>query len=373
MKKIEHVDTMRGLAILMVILVHTAQSVPSASEGLDAISAYGQLGVQLFFIASSFTLSNSWFGRQNESNKIVSYGVRRFFRIAPIYYLGILLYFFVSVLESYYKRGVFTPGEQYSIENIFMNMVFLHGLFPPANNGVVPGGWSIGTEVMFYLIFPVLFSALIKLKNINFTKAIIVFSVSLLSSQALLLAIYLASGYLATNNSFLYFNIITQLPVFILGMIYFFLDRDGRWPAKTVISNLIGMLFFFILTAILWSSNMPAFFSVIPTIAGISFLFLFKLLELRSELNLAIVRRIGVVSYSMYIFHFVPVRASRLLSPKLEQYLGGDLTLLILFISSVILTFSVALLSERYVETFFIRLGKKVVYSIPRHKPAMTR
>ena len=41
--------------------------------------------------------------------------------------------------------------------DVLLNMVFLHALSPTAINNVVPGGWSIGVEMLFYMIAPLLF------------------------------------------------------------------------------------------------------------------------------------------------------------------------------------------------------------------------
>ena len=90
--KLLYVDTMRGWAILMVIACHQALPFRHLFLPIQLLAAYGQTGVFLFFVTSSFTLCNSAIERQNESNPTRNFFIRRFFRIAPLYYLGILLY-----------------------------------------------------------------------------------------------------------------------------------------------------------------------------------------------------------------------------------------------------------------------------------------
>jgi peptidoglycan/LPS O-acetylase OafA/YrhL len=70
-KNLDYVDAMRGIAILMVILVHTSQNIKIESELISLFCRYGQMGVQLFFVASAFTLCNSAENRNNEPNKIL--------------------------------------------------------------------------------------------------------------------------------------------------------------------------------------------------------------------------------------------------------------------------------------------------------------
>ena len=42
---------------------------------------------------------------------------------------------------------------------IAANALFLHAWFPTALNSLVTGGWSIGDEMMFYLLVPFLAAA----------------------------------------------------------------------------------------------------------------------------------------------------------------------------------------------------------------------
>jgi len=64
MKKLEFIDALRGLAILGVILVHTGYSIGlSGDKLLNDIVGSGAKGVQLFFIASAFTLFRSYKNR----------------------------------------------------------------------------------------------------------------------------------------------------------------------------------------------------------------------------------------------------------------------------------------------------------------------
>ncbi|HEY9657997.1 MAG TPA: acyltransferase family protein [Allocoleopsis sp.] len=82
--KLQSIDSLRGIAILLVILVHTSKSVEGLSFPISAISNYGQMGVQLFFIVSAYTLCLSMERRREERLKEVNFFIRRFFRIAPL-------------------------------------------------------------------------------------------------------------------------------------------------------------------------------------------------------------------------------------------------------------------------------------------------
>src|SRR5580704_4972438 len=199
--KLLYVDTMRGWAILMVIACHQALPFKHLFLPVKLLASYGQTGVFLFFVASSFTLCNSAIERQNESNPTRNFFIRRFFRIAPVYYLGILLY-----------SGLKLPA------NLLANIFLIHGLMPTAFTGDIPGGWSVGTECVFYAIFPFLFAAVINL-HAKFGWKILL--MPLMISAAVGAVILNHVGLANPAFWFWYDSILNQLPVFLIGMILF--------------------------------------------------------------------------------------------------------------------------------------------------------
>src|SRR6185437_12457880 len=85
----DYIDALRGYAVLGVIAVHTQGNVESLGWPLKPLVDAGQFGVQLFFIVSAVTLLRSWHVRNDGA---AAFFVRRLFRIAPMFWLAILLY-----------------------------------------------------------------------------------------------------------------------------------------------------------------------------------------------------------------------------------------------------------------------------------------
>ena len=58
MRKFEYIDALRGIAVLGVFLVHTTDYGPENDYSgiIEKIFLFGVRGVQLFFVASAFTL-----------------------------------------------------------------------------------------------------------------------------------------------------------------------------------------------------------------------------------------------------------------------------------------------------------------------------
>lgn len=327
--KYSFINSARGIAILMVIMTHVSQLyMPNHPiRFLKFMFEYCQMGVQLFFIASAFTLCNSHENRKQESKPLRNFYIRRLFRIFPIYYLGIILY----LILNYYLKSI----NNYTSANILNNILFLHGLVPSANNSIVPGGWSIGTEMLFYLIFPFLIKFFYSGKFL--LKSILII--------CLCYTIVLIAEVRVLNNNFWYFNILVQLPVFIIGIIYYKFNSHINYFLGICI-----FVFFSAISAFLWFNKI---FIFIPLISGVSFCGLLKILE-NTILNAKIFQKIGMVSYSIYITHFI-------FAFYIFDVTNSLVTIFLYFVISLLLCYFSGLFLEKYIEKTFIRLGQKII------------
>ncbi|WGK69409.1 acyltransferase [Candidatus Haliotispira prima] len=159
--KKNYVYALRGFAIFGVIAIHTGQiaapvmaDLAKAAPIIRDFVNQGAMGVQLFYVLSAFTLFLSYHNRKDrEINPDRNFLLRRFFRIAPLYYLGLVFYLFQRGLGPRYALG---DAESITMANIIANVFFVHGVNPYWINSVVPGGWSITVEMTFYLMIPLL-------------------------------------------------------------------------------------------------------------------------------------------------------------------------------------------------------------------------
>lgn len=326
--KFSFINSARGIAILMVVTLHVSQLI--TMEGywklLKFFCNYGQLGVQFFFIASAYTLCLSADHRKSESHTLRNFYIRRYFRIFPVYYLGIIVYYLMNLF--------YQDAESYTFKNVFANVLFIHGFIPSANNKIVPGGWSIATEMLFYLIFPVLHWFLFSGK--------IIFRASLIVC-ACFLGLYLLQ-IKVDNNTFWYYNIITQLPVFVVGIVYY------KYVGQ--ISLMIGFALFALFTLVTLFFWQFRWFEFVPLSSGISFCGLLKILE-KTSLDHPFFQKIGKVSYSIYVVHFI---FAFFLLPENQS--------IVWFLPFLVVTFAlsyfISVLLEKYIEKPFIKIGSKL-------------
>jgi exopolysaccharide production protein ExoZ len=148
----QSLDLLRGIAILLVILVHCAQATTSIIPGLRWFALeYGELGVQFFFIVSGYTMMLT-FGESVDFAAARSFYIRRIFRIVPLFWVAIVFYLLMTKGE-----GVrFWAPDGIGAGDVVLSFVFLQWCSVTALNSVVPGGWSIAVEMQFYLLFPLI-------------------------------------------------------------------------------------------------------------------------------------------------------------------------------------------------------------------------
>jgi exopolysaccharide production protein ExoZ len=146
----QSLDLLRGAAVLLVVASHCASETTSAVPGLTALAMdYGQLGVQLFFIVSGYTMMLT-FGDRIDPAAVRSFYVRRVFRIVPLFWIAIVFYLLFTRGEGF---RIWAP-HGISAGDVLLTFLFLHWGSVTAFNSVVPGGWSIAVEMQFYLLFP---------------------------------------------------------------------------------------------------------------------------------------------------------------------------------------------------------------------------
>lgn len=362
MEKLDYIDVLRGIAILMVMLVHTSQAIDGISESVSYIDRYGQMGVQLFFVASAYTLCFSSTKRAEEKKPLISFFIRRFFRIAPLYYLAIIWYFLLES-NTHILALIKMPYSLYDFQTIGANILFIHGFVISANNNIVPGGWSIGTEMAFYLLFPILF----KIFNHTYKQYGVLalyglVGLSICGNISIQLALQQFGSIEINDNSFIYYNLINQLPVFLLGMTIFF-QHQQETPLKLSILAQATIFIAITIAGVILLPNKQYWLvaTFIPVIAGISFVILLNILRELKYSNIFL-EKIGRVSYSMYIFHFM---FAWYLVPGIRLILKKGILPELLLVFSMILvigmTFFVARFSQAYIEKSGVWVGKTLI------------
>lgn len=355
--KYKYIDALRGIAILMVIIVHTSQyGIQNLPEIFKSIISLGAKGVQLFFMTSAFTLFLSHeYHLTKELYVNTNFFIRRLFRIAPMYFLGIIYF---SYINGFNSIGV-----------VIANFFFLHGLSPYYINELVPGGWSITVEMTFYAIVPFLIS---KMKNFNM---VLIFTLSTLLLSIILNSLLIKYPLINSQELwklFLYYYFPNQLPIFCLGIISYFIIIKNDFKVKNIVLTVIASTFLLSIMVISYFRYNTPF--PIHFIAGIGFLGLTYMLA-KNEYVVFVNRftcYIGKVSYSSYLIHFAVLAMMAKYNfvdfVKMENQYDTIINYAIRLVIVISITITIASFTYLYLEVPFINIGKKIIQRIENKK-----
>jgi peptidoglycan/LPS O-acetylase OafA/YrhL len=363
-KHFGYIDALRGVAFLVVVLYHCLGRIQGLPARFIAVVDKGNYGVQLFYVASAFTLFLSLDQRAKlDRRPVLFFFVRRFFRIAPMFWAAIIFY---VALSGFGPRSSAPFG--IGVGHILSTFFFLHGWYPTTINSVVPGGWSIAVEMVFYALVPLFFFHARSLKRM-LPVFVILLIISRLASWGMRrwLLHVMAPSYNECIQAFVYYWLPAQLPVFCLGFILFILLTDDC-PLASQKSDSVnrrrGALL--LLAAILFSAVLIRFeppmafigFGVVSVLVAFSIAYRPNIVLVN-----AFTRYAGKVSYSGYLMHFfvLDVLCDLLLrarvfvtSPPIVQYF--------LTVASVTAgTLVVASLTYQFVEKPGRNIGRRAI------------
>ena len=355
-KKYDYIDALRGIAVLGTLVVHCSiydKGINDFGDLFKRITFMGSTGVQLFFLMSALTLYMSYDLKKNvEKNSILNFYLRRFFRIAPLFYLAIIFYLVLNGTGARYWLGSQSSVTQ---GNILSTFTFTNSINPYWINSIVEGGWSIAIEMVFYLVFPLLF----KLIN-NTNKAIWALNFSLIFSSVFYL--YMYNHPMIQDNevwiSFCYFSFPSQLPVFLLGINLYFILKNQVELVSYFKSNKLAVIS---LAAIFMSHIIRPHLQehILMSFAFLIIVIVFSQLNFRNNIG-KVLTFIGKISFSMYLIHFSVLFLMwklNLLDIINKQVLNFGLRYFIL----VTLTAGISYLTYKFIELPGITLGKKVI------------
>jgi peptidoglycan/LPS O-acetylase OafA/YrhL len=327
-----YIDMLRGVAILGVLLVHSTlfgMQVVGLKEmpmHIEWLLAAGRHGVTLFFVISAFTLMRSMHIRIAEEHMPMrKYFLRRFFRIAPSYYVVLLVIFL------FFGKGIggYTDPQSAMLTwpDLIAHMLFVNGFFPYYSNDFLGTEWSVSTEFSFYLLLPFIFLWLHKASS-NLQATIKVVLLCLASIALYWLIAFkgqnlqlLGGGFAASLlDAWRYFFIATHLPAFLVGVAVwqvlsfetrrrFMVSADDRRTINKL--ALAGLLCVAIAGVYLLSMDNRL---SDPTFAWFGLIFwaalsgaLIYVLDLLKPTNAGVLRvltGLGKVSFSLYLVHF---------------------------------------------------------------------
>lgn len=371
-------DGLRGYASLWVVIGHAM----FLTGYRTAILAEPDMAVELFIIISGFLMTYHYQVREAREPWMApdtwkTFWVRRFFRIAPLYYvcLAVALIFGPALWQARLDAASVLPGgveEQaryagryldQSLTNILLHVSFLFGATWTHNFKTALPDWSIGLEMQYYLVFPLLMIAALKLGR--------------LAGMALLVAAMAAAGFWLDRNGYVigaYSMLPMKFHLFAAGMLVAMTLRvEGTWKWLLILGALavifvplggsrsamhrtikIGIVLGFL--ALLYRDRLPLLLRV--PVGWLDRVF-----------SNPLGRWVGDVSYGVYLIHLlVMLPVAGWLAMDFPAVSPFPRFLLVLVITSA-LTYGTAWLAYRFVEEPGIAFGRKVASRFQRRAP----
>lgn len=346
-----YIDGWRGVAILMVVAIHTSQHFGNTDfplflfDSTEGMLRSGARGVQLFFILSAFTLFNSSYRRfKTDLHPKRDFYLRRAFRILPLWFIVIATYCYMD------NRPLWAGG---------LSATFLFG-FLRFNHSfeVVRGGWSLFVEETFYLMLPVIFGKITTLRKAsNYTIVLIALAVMWAAQDHFF-------NLLPRTNTFIFFAPPSQWYFFGIGIMLYYIIRINKIGinAKSHTKWKLDLLAF-CLIPVVTTIYIPAIGAVFAFCIYVSSI---KGTILNRIMDINILKRFGVYCYSIYLLHIILLT---LLDPYIKsalkilnmQYPPVELQFCLVFPVIALMSLVIGYCCFNVIEKPSVRLGRFLI------------
>lgn len=337
-------DGLRGLAVLAVLWHHAGER-----DLGPAIAQRGFLGVDLFFVISGFLITTLLLREVRAAGRIHlgAFYARRALRLMPLYYalLGLLALLFGLVWPDTLMSGPFFDD--------------LPWYASYSSNWIVPGtfmaiSWSLALEEQFYLTWP----AILRWAPRSASGCLLLAGGSSLLVHSGLLDELLLSVFGPAAQELPMLGS-TLLPLALGCAMALSLERGEarwiawakqRWAAPISLASLLAVC----MLPFAWPSGPLIACAQLCMTALVASTVVREDNGLKRWLQLAPLRRLGVVSYGVYLLHMLCLQGIYELQAR--GFVNGPFAR---FATTVLLTYACAELSYRFLESPFLKLRSR--------------
>lgn len=361
--KLYGLDHLRALAILLVVGIHYQLFFPHPSW-TKWFMQIGWTGVDLFFVLSGFLISSQLFTELKKEKRISlkTFFIKRFFRILPIYFFVVAIYFLFPFLR-----------EKEALPPLWKFLTFTQNFGLDAKHfGTFSHAWSLCVEEHFYLLFP-LTLIFLQSKNI-FAKSYWILII--LPIFGIVFRIYLWNVYYPSNaniNSSLwywtehiYYPTYNRLDGLLVGVaiaaLYKFApklwDKVSKFGNHSIMVGiaLLTIIYFYFSdlgshSTTIWGFTLLAIaygFLALGAISPSSFLY---------HWNSRVATLMATLSYGIYLTHKIVIHVTQGLLTKLGIDGNSNLMLLACFVACII----AAWLLNLTIEKPFMKMRDKIL------------
>lgn len=346
MNKIQSIQTLRGIAVILVVLGHWGLLFES-----------GFIGVDVFFVISGYVVTLvSLRKAQNNAFKVAEFLKARFLRLFPALGGMVLVVFAFQLI--YYPRFEWARAAEEGIWSIlWVSNVFSHirlGDYfgETAGTSLLLHTWSLSVEFQAYIALAILyFWALTRNKNVKHLQ--VALSIMVLAS----LAVALASQFDSPNNLWQaassYYSPLTrfyQIGAGALLATFTVSTAKGRQRYLAVgVLLVVGV-------ALIPEGMLPWNLIGLTAVIGATLFIFFVQSRLKEGFAERVLASVGNYSYSIYLWHWPVLIVVQSVVPGVIEKL----------VIGAVLTTLLSILSYRFLELPFMGSTSRVLVSRPK-------
>ena len=337
------IDGLRAIAILSVVIYHAKISLNN-----QIILTGGYLGVDIFFVISGFLITSIVLKELRNNNTIsLSYFYeRRARRILPAL-------FFVIIASYPFTLINLLPIELLDYSKSILSALGFSSNFYFHYTGIEYGGtssllkpflhtWSLGVEEQYYLIFPIFMLFIFK-----YLKEKLIFILILLGIASLILSQWAAQHHSSIN----FYILPTRIWEILIGSllayvgihkINFFYKVNNFFKEIILLIGLLLIVFSF---HYFDSSTLhPSIITLVPVL-GVSLIIIYGNQDLffSKIISSKPIKYIGLISYSLYLWHYPIFSFARLNNIFQEEY-----KIFYILLSILLATFSYYFIEKKF-------------------------
>jgi peptidoglycan/LPS O-acetylase OafA/YrhL len=296
------IDGLRSIAVLSVIFFHFAIFVPDASHWI-AIAPGGFIGVDVFFVISGYLITNTIYGDITAGRyRITEFYNRRIRRIFPALFVVLLfciaVAFFLRFPLETANIGKAVVASIFFVSNLLFYKSYDYFDQRLEANPLVHT-WSLSVEEQFYLVFPLLIFALRRCSNASRVTVLLAMAfASLIYSQWTAMSEPEAAFYLVRSRAW-------ELLIGALLATDVIPELRRQWHSELI--AFLGLLLIIVSVECMKESTpFPGLAALPPCLGAAAIIHSGATMSTFTGRFLAIppLRFIGLISYSLYLWHW---------------------------------------------------------------------
>ena len=309
------IDGLRAVAVVAVLLFHLDPAYLNA----------GYLGVDIFFVISGYLITRIVYTElMNRKYTFTNFYVRRSKRILPpLYFMAVLTLiagYFILLPYDFFKTSISVLGAVMFVSN--MQFALRTGDYFSSDSSEWPmlHTWSLSVEEQYYFVLPLVLMFVIRILKVNLTAVLLVMAIASFG-----LAEFMSSRSNMAGLS--YYFLLTRMGELLVGSILAIAHAKGTLEKSN--SEIVTALAALVLVAtLIFFDKQFAFpgFSALLACVPIALIIHSEGTWVNRMLENKWVVWIGLLSYSLYLFHWPVLAFARYILNTTEGYLHLPLT-----------------------------------------------